>query len=1653
VRSFAEISAERQIGFWDNILDMLSRYFPFLAKYSDTVLDEVVFNVNIEPQTQAKVVLPNQLTDLDGRILANALSEFHIRIGSMDEVIRTPKNISFFEKNVDNLHLPVGIVNLNQKLSIRKSGVDAKNWTPIRDVTTMINLIRAYSRRGDFRSTPQYVSPMEQLSVPTNVVDQELTGTKNRPTVLQFPFAKADQPATAKPDSGLYAIEVSSPSYEAAQSNAGEERFYNPKYVLAQVTDLSIQLKRGTSSSVAWVTRLSNAQPVAGAKVEIYNCQGVIQTTLTTDANGLASFTNKKWAQDCKTSEDDYDSYSSEDEYFAVAKQDQDMALIHSSWTSSNSYAMSAPGVEWFSSDIRENRANFHAIIGVNLVKPGQQVPVEIVAKIPDQNGFREVAAADLPKLARIESSDDPDTFYEFPLQWKDGQAQILWNVPNDSAVHLGRYTVLVKTASDFEEVPTGDIEVAEFKVPLMTGIIAFPNETLVQPSAIPVSTVIRYANGVGAKNLAADVSFYFSPTSFQVKDLAAFTFGTGPVRTSEGGMKTSDALPSNSRPATLQGQKTNDDGSLSEDVAKEAAADGRSIADVLKSVEQPQKLVVRVRYKDQIGEYQTLSQAKDIFNSNVYVGTNLVAGARADAKLQVAIVDVKSKNVTSIEDLDLKVIRIETQVIGEELFGGLIKNTLETELKPVHWTPNCSIQKGVVSCPVGALKSGSYAFQATSKSSKQSAHSLFKVGTDGRIYSPQDYFNFGDDEGNHQLPLALDKKMYRDHEKAVVSFAPPFKSCSALVTIERSDVIKSYVVANACEKGQVQVPVEATMAPNVFVSIYAVTGRADSTAPHLGETDLGRPTYRLGFANMKVNWSRFKSSVKVQTNKDKYQPGETVQVTATVQPEEGQLKGATVTFVALEEKILDLKKNPTYSILSSLMQMRDDQVQTVTALERIETVTVDNADLPSAAARKGGDEGGDGSSASEFKRKLFNALVAFQGSVPVVNGVAKFSFKANDSLTRFKIFAISTDSSQKFGTGDAVYLTEKDTQAYSNIPSVAHSGDVLPVQVTVQNNSSGPAKYKAEVTATVKGRDGKVITQKTFTKETTIGKSESTSIDVGQMTIDNSASRIEYTVRVYDQNGKVVDEMSPDAQVILASVPVTVHDSLLSQLENGTLTKTLVKDPSALPGQGEIRVTAAKSFVASAIVDIGQRMDRDTFADFFIESRFNKALLKSSEANPSEIKGVLETLQGYTDGAGFVKYYPQATRGSVWLTASILNALKLEPWAVKYVPVALVEKWKGAVSQVLTKSVQPAYVGSTPMDWMRAQVVMGQAAFALKDAELIDSAKAVNTAINESLAQNPAAFGEPMEKWTNSDLVERWLLEVDATPKTATAAASYKSLISAARLIYTGNMAALKGAPRYDLFYSDETIETSKLLLGHARVKGDKTLAKALALAMVNANIKAWYNNSTMTKAAQGLKEFGRSYDAEPVSGIAQITLPELQKSAAVDFDKKLTGGLTSDWAVQTATVKVVHGGHGQPWVSIQALSAIPLTAARGQGLSIEKSIRNVTQETGYHSGDMVEVTIKIQASNAIHYIALMDPIPAGSNILAEAYGDYTSGQKSYSGYKLYFEMLPAGLTTVKYQYQLNNPGSFNLPPTHAEGLYAPDVFGEAPNTTLKVD
>ena len=59
---------------------------------------------------------------------------------------------------------------------------------------------------------------------------------------------------------------------------------------------------------------------------------------------------------------------------------------------------------------------------------------------------------------------------------------------------------------------------------------------------------------------------------------------------------------------------------------------------------------------------------------------------------------------------------------------------------------------------------------------------------------------------------------------------------------------------------------------------------------------------------------------------------------------------------------------------------------------------------------------------------------------------------------------------------------------------------------------------------------------------------------------------------------------------------------------------------------------------------------------------------------------------------------------------------------------------------------------------------------------------------------------------------------------------------------------------------------------------------------------------------------------------------------------------------------------------------------------------------------------------------------------------------ERSFEAFRAYYQYLPKGSAQVEYTVRLNNPGTFQLPPTRVEALYAPEMFGESPNARVSI-
>jgi uncharacterized protein YfaS (alpha-2-macroglobulin family) len=231
-----------------------------------------------------------------------------------------------------------------------------------------------------------------------------------------------------------------------------------------------------------------------------------------------------------------------------------------------------------------------------------------------------------------------------------------------------------------------------------------------------------------------------------------------------------------------------------------------------------------------------------------------------------------------------------------------------------------------------------------------------------------------------------------------------------------------------------------------------------------------------------------------------------------------------------------------------------------------------------------------------------------------------------------------------------------------------------------------------------------------------------------------------------------------------------------------------------------------------------------------------------------------------------------------------------------------------------------------------------------------------------------------------------------------------------------------------------------------------------------------AWLTTTANLWGSLALDKFSARFESQKVAGRTNATIAG--KAAAIDWSRQGEGGVVKlPWPIgSSGTLNVTQDGSGKPWLTVQSLAAVPLKAPIRAGYSIERSLAAVERKdpSKWSRGDVVRVHLEIDAQADMTWVVVSDPVPGGATILGSGLGRdsqiATGGEKrsgsawpafeerSFEAFRSYYEYLPRGKHVIEYSVRLNNPGSFALPPTRVEAMYAPESFGELPNANVDV-
>jgi uncharacterized protein YfaS (alpha-2-macroglobulin family) len=490
-----------------------------------------------------------------------------------------------------------------------------------------------------------------------------------------------------------------------------------------------------------------------------------------------------------------------------------------------------------------------------------------------------------------------------------------------------------------------------------------------------------------------------------------------------------------------------------------------------------------------------------------------------------------------------------------------VITNVLERDISiaPVKAPePSDEEARGNTIADLPPLQAGEYLVEITAKDAggRQIASSL-----DFQVTAPvQMGWNFRNDV---ELTLKPDHTSYTAGQTAEILVEAPF-SGTALVSIEREKVLRSFVTHLEGNAPSIRVPLEPGDVPNMFVSVTLTRGAANS--PH----KVKEPEYRIGCCELSVTNAQNLLGVEITSSQTGYLPGRLVEVGVRVADSTQQpASGAETILYAVDDGILGLSDYKLPDPYNFFYAARPLCVQSSVSLPNL--LPEDPGDLQ--FENKGYLGGGGG-----FDRVRKNFLAcAFWNATLVTDsdGRVHARFTAPDSLTRYRLFAVVHTKDNQFGGTQSAFRISKPLIIQPALPSIANITDHLIARAVVlnQTKNAGAVVVSLELDDKASGNDSET----NLTQTITIPANGSVPVEFPVKLIGTGDAKWLWRARFADAS---VTDFSDSVQSTLTvgHIAPVIREVLLTRTTAPETNLLTFANPQLLAGRGTITVNVANT-------------------------------------------------------------------------------------------------------------------------------------------------------------------------------------------------------------------------------------------------------------------------------------------------------------------------------------------------------------------------------------------------------------------------------------------------------------------------------------------
>jgi alpha-2-macroglobulin len=1517
------------------------------------------------------------------------------------------------------------------QMSARELGLPEKDWYEFQEERDAKG--KTVRRRVDRYVGTREISLLAKDVEVKRLDLPQLAGGDPRPfEVIGIPLAEP----------GYHVVEVQSQRLGEALLDKKAPMFVRTGVL---VTNLGVHFKFGRENSMVWVATLDRGKPVEGAEVAVNDCNGKRLWSGRTDANGLAR-ADQAFELRGERCVADHGLFVTARK--AEANGASDAAFMFSSWHQ---------GIEPWRFNVPTGRgpepdARMHTVFDRTLLRAGETVSMKHLLRLETSTGLAEARAESLPNRLKIIHDGSGEEFVQ-PLQWNVARSALSsWNIP--AAAKLGVYRVMLERESSEPRQrrrwDSGDFRVEEFRLPLVDARVAGPKEVPAAPKEIAVVVQMNYFSGGGMAQapLRATALLRGRGAGFTGYDEYSFEPPSDLAHANEGGE---------------EGDAAQRDGKLVADklplTTDRNGAANFTLKDLPK-IERPSELLTEVTFNDPNGEVQTASTTIRLWPSAVALGIKAGSWAsnRGKVKFTVLALDTAGKPIKG-QSVEVRGRLAQAISTRKRMVGGFYAYDNRTEIKELGaLCSGSSDERGLVLCEAALDSAGQVDLIASAKDAQghpvQAATSVW-VTKQGELWFAQD--------NDDRIDVLPEKKRYEPGETARLQVRMPFREATALVAVEREGIVDTRVVTLRGDDPTVELKIEKTWGPNVYVSVLALRGRIrevpwysfftwgwkepinwarsfwyegrEYQAP-TALVDLSKPAFKLGVAAIRVGIAEHELQVSVSADKPQYTVRQKALARIKVTQGGKPLAGTEVAFAAVDEGLLALRGNQSWDLLNAMIRQRAWGVETSTAQGEI----IGRRHYGRKAVAAGGG-GGRGST-----RELFDTLDA--------NGEAVVEVPLNDSLTSFRLVAVADAAVQKFGTGSTSIRVTQDLQLLSGLPPLVREGDRFVAMLTLRNTTQRAMNVRATLAGVA--NSGAEISRTPLTlppQDVSIAAGAAQEV-VWPIDVPAEAFSIAWEASAEEQGGGAARDRIKLTQLVTAAVPVRVLQATLQQLD-GPFSLPVAAPADALPEAGIKRgglSVAVQPKLTSALP--GMRRYFETYPFICLEQKTSKSVGLRDAKLWAEVANTLPT---YLDNDGLANYFPpraeDGARGSDRLTAYVLAATHEAGFEL---PSAARDRMLDGLAAFVEGRIERKFWSpKADLDVRKIAAIEALARYGRAHPKMLGS---VNLTPNV---------------WPTAAVID-WLnilRRLNGIPEQAKRLDEAQQILRG-RLTYAGT--TLKFSNEDDDFWwwlmDSADANAARLILAVLDDPAWKDdLPRMVVGSLARQKRGAWLTTTANLWGSLALDKFAAKFESVKIAGRTVASTGD--KPMAIDWSRQPEGGRNLlPWPATAGALSVTQEGSGKPWLTVQSLAAIPLKAPIRAGYAISRSVSAVEQKdkSKWSRGDVMRVRIEIEAQSDMTWVVVSDPVPGGATLLGSGLGRDSAiatrterregsawaayEERSFEAFRGYYEFMPRGKHVVEYTVRLNNPGRFGLPPTRVEAMYAPESFGEAPNAAVEV-